>query len=81
MTLKQAQAGFIGLGAMGGGIARRLANAGVKLHVQLHAAMLGVHPQRPCHARQGVEHRTIHRGEIRQCLRLATLQLGPGELG
>lgn len=33
MTLKQAQAGFIGLGAMGGGIARRLANAGVKLHV------------------------------------------------
>lgn len=33
MSLEQAATGFIGLGAMGGGIARRLAQAGVKLHV------------------------------------------------
>ena len=33
MSLEKAEAGFIGLGAMGGGIARRLANAGIKLHV------------------------------------------------
>ena len=33
MSLEQAETGFIGLGAMGGGIARRLAQAGVKLHV------------------------------------------------
>ena len=33
MSLEQAEIGFIGLGAMGGGIARRLAQAGIKLHV------------------------------------------------
>ena len=33
MALEQAAIGFIGLGAMGGGIARRLAQAGIKLHV------------------------------------------------
>ncbi len=33
MSLEQTAIGFIGLGAMGGGIARRLAQAGIKLHV------------------------------------------------
>ncbi|PHY06754.1 MAG: 3-hydroxyisobutyrate dehydrogenase [Alcaligenaceae bacterium] len=33
MLLEPAEIGFIGLGAMGGGIARRLAQAGIKLHV------------------------------------------------
>lgn len=33
MSLEQAEIGFIGLGAMGGGIARRLAQAGIKMHV------------------------------------------------
>lgn len=33
MSQEQSESGFIGLGAMGGGIARRLAKAGVKLHV------------------------------------------------
>ena len=33
MSLEQAEIGFIGLGAMGGGIARRLAQAGITLHV------------------------------------------------
>jgi 3-hydroxyisobutyrate dehydrogenase-like beta-hydroxyacid dehydrogenase len=33
MSLQYAETGFIGLGAMGGGIARRLAQAGVTLHV------------------------------------------------
>ena len=33
MSLEQAEIGFIGLGAMGGGIARRLAQAGIKLHL------------------------------------------------
>lgn len=33
MSFEQAEVGFIGLGAMGGGIARRLAQAGIKLHV------------------------------------------------
>ena len=33
MSLEQAEIGFIGLGAMGGGIARRLAQAGIKLHI------------------------------------------------
>ena len=33
MSLEQAAIGFIGLGAMGGGIARRLAQAGITLHV------------------------------------------------
>ncbi len=33
MSFEQAEVGFIGLGAMGGGIARRLAQAGIKMHV------------------------------------------------
>jgi len=33
MSLEQPAVGFIGLGAMGGGIARRLAQAGITLHV------------------------------------------------
>jgi len=33
MSLEQTAIGFIGLGAMGGGIARRLAQAGITLHV------------------------------------------------
>jgi len=33
MSLDQAAIGFIGLGAMGGGVARRLAQADIKLHI------------------------------------------------